>query len=128
MERARDQLADRHVDAGCVRARHRDERDGLSVAGVAARSRSETGREMAASTSGRLDRQRHAGPRSGRWVLSFRVGGNPMNHDRFAEVVRLLGEARDAAHDTECREMWDQKLRQVQRTELSEANLRQQER
>ena len=51
-----------------------------------------------------------------------------MNHDRFAEGVRLLGEARDAAHDNEFRVMWAQKLRQVQRTELSEANLHQQER
>ena len=51
-----------------------------------------------------------------------------MTHERFAEVVRLLGEARDAAHDNEFRVMWAQKLRQVQRTELSEANLHQQER
>jgi hypothetical protein len=51
-----------------------------------------------------------------------------VNHDRFAEVVRLLAKAKDEAQDDEFRVMWAQKLRQVQRTELSEANLHQQER
>ena len=83
---------------------------------------------MAASTSDRLGRQRHAGRRSGRRARSVRLGRHVVTHERFAEVVRLLGEARDAAHDNEFRKIWAQKLRQVQRTELSEANLRQQER
>ena len=51
-----------------------------------------------------------------------------MTHERFAEVVRLLGEARDAAHDNEFRVIWEQKLRLIKRIERSEANLHQQER
>ena len=83
---------------------------------------------MAASTSDRLGRQRHAGRRSGRRARSVRLGRHAMTHERFAEILRLLAQARDTAHDNEFRVIWEQKLRLIKRIERSEANLHQQER
>jgi len=46
---------------------------------------------------------------------------------RFEEIIRLLQGAHDAARDKDFRNLWLLKIEEVQRSELQEINLLQQE-
>ena len=49
------------------------------------------------------------------------------HQDRFEEIIRLLREAHDAARDADFQHLWSLKIEEIQRTELLEINLHQQE-
>ena len=50
-----------------------------------------------------------------------------LKQDRFEEIIRLLQRAHDAARDEDFRNLWHLKIEEVQRSELQEINLLQQE-
>jgi hypothetical protein len=50
-----------------------------------------------------------------------------LRQDRFEEIIRLLQRAHDAARDEDFRNLWHLKIEEVQRSELLEISLRQQE-
>jgi hypothetical protein len=50
-----------------------------------------------------------------------------LKQDRFEEIIQLLQAAYDAACDEDFRNLWHLKIEEVQRSELLEINLHQQE-